>query len=335
MPILSPDYKEILFGWKKDTENAEMLELSSMDSSIGEDSSDWIAEVCCEGFIAMITQIIFSDQIPSKNVLENAGTNIFQDVSEAKDGSILGWVEKAEQRNGEVEYILHLDANDTIYAPEDSSYLFAGFSNLQTIEWGDCFETCGVTDMHGMFRGCEQLSSLNLKEFDTFDVTNMADMFFDCKKLTNLDLSSFVTGNVTNLSEMFVNCERLRNLNLSSFDTQNVTDMSAMFEDCAKLESLDVSHFDTQNVTNMNWMFRGCSQLKSLDVSGFDTQNVTDMRCMFGYCTKLESLDVSGFDTQNVTDMNFMFEGCDSLPTLAKRVGKKGRFHSLKSFLKG
>lgn len=94
--ILSSQYKEIMFGSTKEME-------------------DWNTT---------ITQIVFSDRIPSKQVLQNAGTEICKDVSEAQDGSILGWVEKTENTETKSEYILHLDADGTILAPANSTGLF-------------------------------------------------------------------------------------------------------------------------------------------------------------------------------------------------------------------
>ena len=207
------------------------------------------------------------------------------DVSQKRDGSVRAWF---------VGNVLYIAANGTIYAPEDSSELFsfAGFyllepvNSLETINFGNCF--------------------------DTSNVANMSGMFANCLSLTNLDLSGFDTGNVTDMSDMFYSCERLTALDVSGFDTGNVTGMSSMFAFCHNLTELDVSGFDTSNVTDMSWMFCFCENLTKLDVSGFDTSNVTDMSYMFSDCYNLTKLDVSGFDTSNVTDMS----GC-SLATKA------------------
>ena len=200
--------------------------------------------------------------------------------------------------------------------------MFAGsastspFRQIETIDFGDNFNTQNVTYMGDMFYYCSSLTSLDVSNFETQNVTNMSLLFANCSSLTSLDLSKFNTENVTNMSLMFADCSSLTSLDVSNFDTQNVTDMGRMFYYCSSLTSLDVSNFDTQNVTDMYAMFGGCSSLTSLDLSNFDTQNVTVMSDMFNYCTNLTSLDVSKFNTQNVTDMESLFNGCSKLISL-------------------
>ncbi len=203
------------------------------------------------------------------------------DVSEGGDGTVLAWMDGSD---------LHVAADGNIAPNPDASYMFGGFTNLETIDFGGCFDTANVTDMSYMFHGCYNLTELDVSGFDTANVTDMHNMFFACSNLTALDLSGF--------------------------DTANVTDMSEMFRECRSLTALDVSGLDTANVTDMGYMFDGCSSLTALDVSGFDTANVTNMYGMFNGCSSLTALDVSGFDTANVKDMSYMFSGCDKLTQL-------------------
>ncbi|MCI6572756.1 MAG: BspA family leucine-rich repeat surface protein, partial [Firmicutes bacterium] len=209
----------------------------------------------------------------------------------------------------------------TIYAPEDSSYLFSNstnansLTNLTSITFGN-FNTSNVTNMKGMFGGCRSLTLLNLSSFNTSKVTNMLWMFNNCSKLTSLILSNFNTSNVTNMSGMFSNCQVLTSLDVSNFNTSKVTNMSDMFSSCKALISLNVSSFETNKVTNMSYMFNGCSKLTSLNLSNFNTSNVTSMSCMFYYCQVLTSLNLSSFVTSKVTNMYNMFYGCYSLTSL-------------------
>ena len=230
------------------------------------------------------------------------------DVSQKRDGSVRAWF---------VGNVLYIAANGMIYAPEDSSYLFSFYSgsgevltSLETIDFGNCFDTSNVTDMSWMFAFCYNLTELDLSGFDTGNVTDMSDMFFRCSSLTELDVSGFDTGNVTDMSDMFFRCSSLTELDVSGFDTGNVTDMWSMFNGCSSLTELDVSGFDTGNVTYMSWMFSGCSSLTELDVSGFDTRNVIDMDSMFSGCSRLTELDTSGFDMRYVVYTDYMFYDC-------------------------
>ena len=229
------------------------------------------------------------------------------DVSEAGDGSVLAWMD-----NGD----LYVAADGAIAPNSNASWLFQGFVNLKTINFGNCFVTSSVTQMSGMFAGCSSLTGLDLSCFETSAVTDMYGVFSSCGSLTHLDLTSFDTSNVTAMSGMFDGCRSLTSLDLTSFDTSSVTDMSSMFDDCMSLPHLNLTSFDTSKVTDMAFMFTSCNSLTSLDLSNFDTSNVTKMLWMFGLCYDLTSLNLSNFDTSAVTEMADMLTGCDVLTDL-------------------
>ena len=191
-----------------------------------------------------------------------------------------------------------------------------------------------ITDCNYMFYDCQNLTSLDLSEFDTSNVTNMRAMFYNCQNLTSLDLNNFNTTKVTNMQQMFSSCKNLVVLNINSFNTSNVTRMDDMFQECEKLTSLNLSSFDTNKVTDMDGMFEFCGSLTLLDLSNFDTSKITDMNRMFYYCKNLTSLDISNFNTSNVTNMNYMFEGCSKLTSLnlssfdtSKVINMRQMFH--------
>ena len=226
------------------------------------------------------------------------------DVSEAGDGSVLAWMD-----NGN----LYVAADGAIAPNSNASCLLQAFANLKTIDFGNCFDTSNVTDMHSMFAGCSSLTSLDLSGFDTSNVTYMSYMFQMCDNLSNVDLSSFSTSNVTNMRSTFESCGSLIRLDLTSFDTSKVTDMNSMFYECGSLTQLNLTSFDTSKVTDMAFMFTSCNSLTSLDLSNFDTSNVTNMLWMFGLCYDLTSLNLSNFDTSAVTEMDDILTGCDVL----------------------
>ena len=113
-------------------------------------------------------------------------------------------------------------------------------------------------------------------------------MFKGCSNLTSLDVSHFNTANVTDMSSMFSECSNLTSLDVSKFNTANVTDMSSMFSECSSLTSLDLSNFNTAKVTSMSSMFSECSNLKTVYVgSDWSTESVQYSYSMFDECTKL------------------------------------------------
>ena len=203
------------------------------------------------------------------------------DVSSAGDRSVLAWMASGN---------LHVAAAGEIAPNPDVSYMFAHFTNLEKIDFGNCFDTSNVTDMNGMFYGCSSLTSLNLTGFDTSNVTNMAYMFSGCSNLTSLNLTGFDTSNVTSMSYMFSRCGSLTSLDLTGFDTSNVRNMTGMFSDCSSLVSLDLTSFDTANVVTAEYMFARCRNLTSLDLSSFDSFSPSVAYHVFSGCGRLTNL---------------------------------------------
>ena len=153
---------------------------------------------------------------------------------------------------------------------------------------------------------------IGIENIVTDSVTDMSGMFSGCEKLKSVDLSNFNTSRVKYMNTMFSGCESLTELNVSNFDTRNVEDMPGMFSGCKLLTELNVSNFDTRNVERMSHMFKGCSLLKTLDLENFDTRNVTEMNGMFDHIG-VDSLDLRSFDTRKVTQMIQMFMGSKKL----------------------
>lgn len=160
------------------------------------------------------------------------------DASVEGNYSITGWATD-EDRNGMYDVYLGAD-NGRITLPSDSTYIFAGYSSLTTIDF-DNIDTSQVTNMSYMFSNSIALKSLDFSNFDTTNVTNMASMFYYVTGITELDLSSFNTSNVTNMTNMFYFAYGLTSLDLSSFDTSNVTNMNTMCYYLYKLQTLKLN----------------------------------------------------------------------------------------------
>ena len=154
----------------------------------------------------------------------------------------------------------------------------------------------------------------------------MESMFAYCNNLTKLDLSNFNTQNVEDMQSMFEECSALNELNVSSFNTQNVTNMDWMFHNCKKLTDIDVSRFNTPNVTRMKAMFYNCINITELNLAKFDTKKVTHMGIMFYGCTSLTTIYASDkFVTTAVEISDNMFDNCKKLvgavPYDSEKVG--------------
>jgi surface protein len=62
----------------------------------------------------------------------------------------------------------------------------------------------GMKDASFLFYGCENITSIDVTNFDTSKVTDMDYMFYDCESLTTLDVSNFDTSNVTDGHGIYV-----------------------------------------------------------------------------------------------------------------------------------
>ena len=247
------------------------------------------------------------------------------DVSEAQDESIMAWY------TGTGPYKVYIGSNSTIYANENSQYLFAQIGSGDTCKATEVItninllNTSNVTNMNRAFlyTGKTAMTSLDLgNNFDTSNVTDMGFMFVDTgyTAMKTLDLGDkFNTSKVTTMENMFSGTGYTAMISLDlgdKFDTSNVTDMGYMFDGTGNkaMTSLNLGdNFDTSKVTDMTHMFdrTGYTAMRTLNLGDkFDTSNVTNMRGMFyqtGY-TAMTSLDLGdNFDTSKVTDMSSMF----------------------------
>ena len=220
-----------------------------------------------------------------------------------------------------VAYIL-ADSVKT-YIP-DCAEMFRGFENVETIEIGE-LNMIACKSMENMFLNCKKLKSLNLSKMNTGQVTTMSQMFRGCSSLTSLDVSTFYTKNCQSMYSMFAECTGLTSVVLpSEMRSDSLLSTSQMFLFCTSLKSLKFpATFTIENVTSTWNMIRGCRSLTFLDVSHFNTSKVKNIASMFYDCTSLESLDIRNFDTSNATTMAYMFNGCKKLTSLLHNLRSK------------
>ena len=195
---------------------------------------------------ANIRTVTFLDSLDGKQ--ENAW-----DVSYHKDGSVLAWYTRREDKF----YDLYVAAEGGINAKYACKNLFKDYIHLKQITFHDAFHTEQAEQMDSMFEGCRELAKLDLSTFDTSAAKSMRRMFVNCYYLEELDLSSFDTSAVIDMCSMFEGCGLMKKLNISSFDTSSVTDVSYMFKNCFANTSfaqknLDLSQFDFQKVTDIS-----------------------------------------------------------------------------------
>ena len=100
-----------------------------------------------------------------------------------------------------------------------------------------------VTDTAEMFRNFNELTSIDLSNFDTSNVVFMDGMFYYCSKLTALDLSNFDTSKVKGMSCMFFNCFNLTTIKgVIDMESCKDTDYYNMFFQCYKLKDVKIKN---------------------------------------------------------------------------------------------
>ena len=159
---------------------------------------------------------------------------------------------------------------------------------------------------------------LDLEIWNTSNVTNMVGLFFGCELLDKLpNISKWNVENVTNMNFLFKNCKSLKEIpDISNWNISNVTNISFLFKNCRSLEKLpDISKWNTKNVIDMGSLFDGCESLKEIpDISKWNISNATNISFLFKNCKSLEKIpDILKWNTKNITNLEPLFEGCERL----------------------
>lgn len=225
---------------------------------------------------------------------------------------------------------------------EDSSSLFADFTNLVTISGIDNLDFTNVQVADSMFASCRKLEALDTSSMIMPNLVSMDSMFDSCRLLASLDVSGFDVTNVTSLNNVFSGCRGLSSLiGIDTWNTSNVEDFSyflqstalddysfvesmdltkaksieGLFNSCGTLNSITLA-LNAPNLTTVESLFRGCDNLKSVTFTDVNTPELTSMAYMFNECSSINNLDLTEFDTAKVTDYQYMFSQCEALTTL-------------------
>lgn len=163
-----------------------------------------------------ITAITFLDS------LDSAPSDAW-DFSLEEDESVLAWLDGTH---------LYIAGGGGVLAGDSTFQMFYEYTSLESVGL-TCFSTAGVTGMAQMLRNCRSLESITFGDnFDTSSVIYMGYMFDGCQSLESLDISFFDTSKVKTMTMMFMNCRSLEELIVSEdfFANGPVTD--SMFVGC-------------------------------------------------------------------------------------------------------
>ena len=209
----------------------------------------------------------------------------------------------------------------TLYAEEDFSGAFSGFTSLTGILGLDNLDTSETKNMSELFKGDTALVNLDLQGLRFNVAENLSSMFENCIALQTITYNSTdstrVPGlTVKNMSKMFMNCRAMTTVDVSRFRTSNAEDLSSMFANMTSATLFSLAPGLTAKAQNLSRLFYGCTSLVNIDLDTFNTISATDFSEMFADCTNLEQLSLLGFVTTNVTKMKNMFHNCRNLKTI-------------------
>ena len=185
-------------------------------------------------------------------ILGNETNYNFKGINNLKEVNIN---ENNENNQNKIEYIYYFEQTD----------------NSVELIWDDNLNNC-----QNMFRGCSNITEIDLSNFNTSKVKYMQSMFYNCSSLTSLDFSNFNTSQVEYMTYMFYNCSSLTSLDLSNFNTSKVSSMYGMFYNCSSLISLNLSNFNTSQVIYMQGMFYNCSNLEYINLNTFYESHISN-----------------------------------------------------------
>ena len=92
-------------------------------------------------------------------------------------------------------------------SPKSCYSWFYLFNNLISVEGLEYLNTSEVTNMNGMFQGCEKITTLDLNSFDVSKVTNATNMFRTCRLLTTIYCDN--SWSIATAGGMFHICQNL------------------------------------------------------------------------------------------------------------------------------
>lgn len=115
-------------------------------------------------------------------------------------------------------------------------------TNVDESVAGQATDTCkGVTNMIYMFYSCQNLTAINLSNFDTAHVTNTSGAFYHCSKLTYIDLTNCDTSHVTDMRYMFYECNNLTTIK-GVINMKSCKYYDGMFLNCGKLTGVKIKN---------------------------------------------------------------------------------------------
>lgn len=142
---------------------------------------------------------------------------------------------------------------------------------------------------NGIFKGCQNLISVDMSNVKSTEVTSIFEMFSECNKVQIIDLSGWKLTNLTTVQDAFAECRQLHTLKLGHINFSNVTRIPYMFFHCDKLSNvsgtlegikadIDLSYCPLTNESAMVFLngLAGVSSTKTITFKASTYSTLTD-----------------------------------------------------------
>ena len=221
------------------------------------------------------------------------------------------------QQHSKVKHIIFDDPAHT-RLNEDSSFLFDGYPNVESIERINELDTSHVKKFGSMFAGLRHLKEpVDLSNFDMKSADSMNSMFqgsdLDMFKGAGNFVFDFDQKQFSELSfaGMFKNATSTNGIDLSEWQFLNAGSDSIIIADDmfngSRTPKIDLGEFPKVR-TRTNFMFADTNtEIDGIDHLGTVTSSIR----MFENAKPTNHLDLSSWDTKWMTDSNNMFRNSD------------------------
>lgn len=174
---------------------------------------------------------------------------------------------------------------------------------FEQLKLNNLFKDGIVSNVSGMFQGCDDLEYLNISNWNVSNLENASYMInpMDFSKLKYIgDLSNWDLSSLKSCRQMFMFSPNLTSIgSTKNWNISNVTDMTRLFN-CTPINGLDMKNWDTSKCTNMYEAFgnfnsfgeygEGISYIKSL----CPIHKGTNTAYAFWYNRNLTTIEDSG-----------------------------------------
>ena len=135
---------------------------------------------------------------------------------------------------------------------------------LNIKNWG----TCAWTNMDSAFWGCKGLTIVSATDYPVFNGNvSLHHMFRECENMTYIDVSNWQMNGISSIYTLFFICYDLQTIKgLENWDVSSVTNMRNAFGYCGALLKLDVDVWDINQVGD----FRDFASSANLPLSNYN-----------------------------------------------------------------